>query len=160
VQIDKQNVEQSVDDTWRKLPDYITDVAGHFGVTQKGVTDTIIEKADQTSDKMVTDIVDSIAKPIIVSILKTILYIVLFLIISAILRFVTRPLIKIFKLPIIGGLNRFLGGVLGLLKGLVVATLVCISLNMLTNLTQNGFLIFTQQNIDNTIIFKFLANII
>lgn len=160
VQIDKDNIEISVNDAWEKMPKYITSIADNFGVTKQSVSNTIIKNSLKDKETLVSNIVDDVARPVVVPILKTLFYIILFFILNTVLRLISRPIVRIFKLPIIGGLNRFLGGVLGFVKGLVAAALFCVCVKLIINFTQNGFLIFTNQNIDNTIIFKYFCNII
>ncbi len=58
-----------------------------------------------------------------ISTIRSLLFVVLFLILSIVLRIVSRLMKGINKIPLVGGINRLLGGVMGLIIGLLFAYL-------------------------------------
>ncbi len=59
-------------------------------------------------------------------ILKAICYIVLTIAVAVILKIISGALGLINRIPVIGGINRLLGGFLGLLEGLLILWCICI----------------------------------
>jgi len=147
------NIEEALD----SMPDFIANAAENYGVSNKGFAEFL-----STADNGVgfaEHAVDYVAKPIIVNALKTVLYIILFIVLCVILKFVARIVNKLFNIPIIGGLNKTLGAIFGLVKGTVIAAALCIAISIIVSLTKDGFLIFTNENIESTYLFKLLASI-
>lgn len=78
---------------------------------------------------------ENIVKPIAVSILSPILFIVLSLVLMLILRQVAKWLNKLFKIPLVGTVNKILGAAFGLLKGLVFVYVLCVLLSFMAERT-------------------------
>ena len=81
---------------------------------------------------------------------------VFFIILMFFVKTLAKIINKIFNLPLIGKLNRFLGGIIGLLKGTIFALIFVMVIMFVISMTENGFLCFTQENVNESIIFKFL----
>ena len=65
---------------------------------------------------------------------------------------------KMFSFSVIGKLNHFLGGIIGIAKGGIFAILICEILLLVISFT-GGVWIFNNQNIEKTIVFQFLTNV-
>ena len=147
------NIEQTLD----SMPDFIIDAAEKKGISNEGFKE-FLASAEQGVG-FYEHAVDYVAKPIIINVLITVLYIILFIVLCIIFKFVARIINKLFSIPIIGGLNKTLGAVFGLVKGTVVVAAFCIAISVIVSLTKEGFLIFTNENIEGTYLFKLLASI-
>lgn len=137
------------------LPDFVKDKAENYGLSSSGLAEELINNQDGKGFS--ETIVDYAAKPIVTNVIKVALYIILFIVLSFVFKFLARILNKLFSIPIIGGLNRTLGGIFGLAKGTIIAAAICIAISIIVSLTENGVLIFTNENINSTYLFKFLA---
>ena len=73
-----------------------------------------------------------------------------------IFRFIVRAINKVFKLPVINGLNMFLGGCLGAVKGGIAVLIFCFVVSVVMMLSSGGFWIFNQENIDSTYLFRYI----
>lgn len=80
-------------------------------------------------------------------------FLLTFLVITIVARIATYVLGIIGKLPIIGGINRFAGGVLGVATGLILTWTLFI---VITLLYKTDFAITCFQNIEDSIILKLL----
>ena len=151
----------TVDNIWDDFPDVITSSAEHFGVDLNTVKDSINNQISNKVDieTIAKSISDTTLKPICITVAKTIISIVIFTILMFVVKILAKALNKIFKLPIIGGLNSSLGAVLGLGKGVIMSIVVCMLISLIVALTGNGFWIFTKENIDKTYIFSLLSNL-
>ena len=65
-----------------------------------------------------------------------------------------------FSFSVIGSLNRTLGGILGAVKGIVFVLIACMVISLIISFTGKPFFIFTEENINNTYIFKFFTDIL
>lgn len=155
-----ESVDSTVNDVWDSLPDLVTKGAESFGITSDYLKNTLNENSVNTENATVIaeNAVSAIAEPVIVPLLKSIIGIILFAVLIFVVRILAKAINKVFKLPLIGGLNKFLGGVVGGLKGIVISFIFVIIIGLIMSFTENGFLIFTEENIEQTYLFKILMN--
>jgi uncharacterized membrane protein required for colicin V production len=153
------STNEIVDEVWNSLPDFVVDTAENFNITSHTLKTTLEENVNNhsSSAKIAQNASTAIVRPIAVPLIKTILSIILFVVLMFFVRILARIINKAFSLPLIGSLNRTLGGVIGLLKGLIFAFVFVISILFIMSFFENGFLIFTNENIEKTYLFKFLA---
>lgn len=112
------------------IPDFMVTFASSVGIELEEVK-TQITSQTFSAENLATELVSKVAQPIVVAAL-TVLF---FLLISAVLMFafkwVAQLLSKIFKLPLIGTVNKVLGGVLGACKGVMVIIFVSTFLHLI-----------------------------
>ncbi len=153
-----EGVNSAVDEIWSSLPEFVQNTAENFDITSNTLKTTIEENINSDSaEQLAQKATESVVKPIVVPLIKTILSVILFILLMIIVKFLAKFLNKLFSLPLIGGLNKSLGGVIGLLKGLIFSFIFVVAILFIMSFTENGFLIFTNENIDKTYLFKFLA---
>lgn len=76
-------------------------------------------------------LVESLLKPVALSFLETLCFLVLFLLFMVVIRLLIALSGVLNRLPLLGGMNRFLGSLCGLAEGAVVLYLLGILLRML-----------------------------
>ncbi len=154
-----EKTEVIVDDIWESLPKVVTNIAEGFGISKE----TIIDESGETDligfEELAENLTDKVLKPVIVPVVKTVVGILLFGLLMIVVKFLARAVNKIVNIPLIGGVNRFLGGILGVVKGLLVSYIVCVIISLILLFTENGFLIFTPENIEGSSIFKLLMGL-
>ncbi len=108
------------------IPDYITEAAQVTGTSVSGVISDIGSSFDavQAAEKIYGGIYSVIVYPI----LYIIAFIAVYAVSNAVLSFGIKFLNNIFRLPVLKGLNKLLGGVLGALKGLVIVAILSMTL--------------------------------
>ncbi len=108
------------------IPDYITEAAQVTGTSVSGIISDIGSSLDavQAAEKIYAGIYSVIVFPI----LMVVAFVVIYAISNAILSFGIRFINNIFRLPVLKGLNKFFGGVLGAIKGLVIVVILSIVL--------------------------------
>ena len=74
-------------------------------------------------------------------------------------KILARLLGRVARLPVLRQVDAVLGIVLGLVKGLLIAGILCIIISVAVNLTVNGFWCFTRENIEASVLFRFLAQL-
>ncbi len=103
----------------------------------------------QTADT----IAEAVVQPAMESLIGLILFLVVFSLVLAILRVVARVLKIVDHLPVVGRLNRFLGGVFGVLRALLMIILLVSFVQLLIWLSCDELRYLNTELIENTHIF-------
>lgn len=149
-------ISQNSVEIYNALPQFIVGVAKNYDITPEGFAQTIKNNNDSNATEL---LLDYAVKPIVVNLIKIILFIILFIVLSILVKWLAKIVNRIFSIPIIGGLNRTLGAVFGLIKGTIIAAAVCIAISFIISFSENGILFVTSQTIENTYIFKILSGL-
>lgn len=112
------------------IPDFMVSFASSLGIDLEDVQTKITSETFST-ENLATELVDKIAQPIAVAALTLISFLLLSSILLFALKWVAGLLAKIFKLPLIGTVNKVLGGVLGACKGVMVTIFITTILKVL-----------------------------
>lgn len=151
----ESSAEKTTDAVWNSLPDIVKNNSGLFGVSKSSLDETISVTEDSAT-KLANKAVASVVKPVIVRFISLILSVLSIIILLFLVKLLARALNKIFSFSILGSINRFLGGILGIIKGLVVCVLFVMVIALLKSITKSDLGIFSKENIQNTYIFKII----
>ena len=155
-----ETTSSAADDAWNSLPELITKNADKFGISKDSITNDISEDIGNSATEIVTSISQNTIKPMAVGILKTLYSVILMLVLMIAVKFLARVINKLFSFSLVGKVNKALGGTFGAIKGIIIAWVFCAVISLLVSLTKNGIWIFNAENIENTIIFKLLTDVI
>ncbi|MBQ5590401.1 MAG: CvpA family protein [Clostridia bacterium] len=148
--------QETADKVWDALPSYITALPT---IDKEGITDfveTNIEKRNESIDELAISISGLVVKPIVTSAIKIIASIILIILLLFVVKFLAKLIGGLFNKSIFKVPNRFLGGLLGAVKGLVIcAALLVIFINLLPLLNVKMGI-----ETDKTFIFKYLYEFI
>ena len=113
----------------------------------------------QGSASAATAVAESL-KPVFVSIVSTILSVLLAIPFMILVRIAAKQINKLFNLPIVGVVNRVLGGILGFFKGILIIFIFVIIIDALMRMSSGGsVLFFTPAAIDHTVLYKMLSSL-
>ncbi len=112
------------------IPEFMVSFASSVGVDIETVKSQI-SSAQFSSENLATELVEKIAQPIAVGALTVIFFLLLSSVLIFALKWLAKLLSKLFKLPLIGTVNKVLGGVLGACKGVIVIVFVCTFLELI-----------------------------
>lgn len=112
------------------IPGFMASFASSAGVDLDEIK-TQISSEKFSSANLAIELVDKIAKPIAVGALTAIFFLFLSVVLIFVLKWIAGLLAKLFKLPLIGTVNKVLGGVLGACKGVLVIVFICTFLDIL-----------------------------
>lgn len=102
----------------------------------------------------ITTVVNDTVKPLAVGIVSVLATVLLFFLIYYLLKLlVVRPVLKLFELPGIRGVNRFFGGVIGLIDAFLLVSLLAYLLKLLMPAISSQSGIFNESTIYNSFIF-------
>lgn len=145
------------DELWDGLPDFVVGVAEKTGITREKLNEAVnsninggVRAATEATSK-------EIIRPVTVSVLRLVFSLVLMLLLFTVVRLLSKPVNRLFSFGLVGKANRFLGALIGALKGAAVAVFFCTVVMLAVSLSENGFWIFTHDNIANSHIFNFFA---
>lgn len=155
-----ETTSSAADEAWNSLPELITKNADKFGISKDSITNDITEDIGNSATEIVTSISQNTIKPMAVGILKTLYSVILMLVLMIAVKFLARVINKLFSFSLVGKVNKALGGTFGAIKGIIIAWVFCAVISLLVSLTKNGIWIFNAENIENTIIFKLLTDVI
>ncbi len=110
-----------------------------------------VEKMEEIKNDALTQVSDAVLEVV----LKIIAIILLFLLVKVGVFLLLRFLDAVFKLPILSGINSFLGIFVGLINGLLAVYIICAVLALLVPSASMEAL---TASIDNTILFKYFYN--
>ena len=137
------------------IPGFMASFASSAGVDLEGVK-AQISSEKISSENLAIELVDKIAQPIAVGALTVIFFLILSAILIFVLKWIAGLLAKLFKLPLIGTVNKVLGGVLGACKGVLVIVFVCTFLELIfangdseiSNIVNNSYVVGLLDNIN------------
>ncbi len=108
------------------IPDYIVKAAEANGIAVSGIVSDVGSSFDAVHAAEL--IYAGVYSIVVFPILCIIAFIVIYAMSNAVLSFGTKILNNIFKLPVLKGLNKLFGGVLGAVKGFVIVAILSIAL--------------------------------
>ena len=138
---------------WDAIPDIFKGET--FGISKdsidKSVSGNITESATAISRK--------VTKPVVTKMLGLLYSTVLVVVFCIISKFLAKIVNKAFSFSFIGKINRALGGIVGIVKGIGAALIFCMLVSVLILVTKDGVSIFTPDNIKATYLFKIFYGI-
>lgn len=120
--------------------------------------ESIANSITDTSEKGVDQLSRAIAEPIVNMISAVIAFALIFIAVFIILKIVTAIIDSVFKLPVLNGINTFLGFALSVvLAGFFVVIYTQLCVNLVVPLGSISPELFGQDVIDKTLIVKFFS---
>lgn len=120
--LETENVQDS--ENGEMLPEELKSFIEKYGISLDGIFEdaSVKENIEQTGEKIAERILDAVLLPV----LETLCFIIIYIICSSLLSILVSVVGSLFKLPIINGINKALGGVLGAVKGLAVISVLSV----------------------------------
>lgn len=154
------NSEISAEETILKgLPKFLKNSIEYFGFSFTELSETLSQNIKNGTNSAALAISKDVIKPAAVNVLSLLYSAILILILSFLVRVIAKAINKLVSLTFADKFNRFLGGLLGFFKGILLAILICNLIYLVVSFTNNGFFIFTPENIENTYIFKYFIGL-
>lgn len=149
------DAKDAVDAVWNKMPVYITE-SEFLDLSKQELINSVESDITNETQEIAKNISVSFVKPITTKILSMVVSTIIVIVLIVIVGIIARQFNKIINKTVIGGANKALGGILGLIKGVAASTVFCLIISTILHLTKNGFWIFTYDVINSTYIFKYL----
>ncbi|MBO4694207.1 MAG: CvpA family protein [Clostridia bacterium] len=143
---------------WDSFPSIIKRNTRELGINEEtflyDVDSAISSGASDSAAKISKDV----TKPLIVRITSGFYTTVLVGVLLIFTRFLAKFLNRTLSVSLIGRINAFLGGTMGLVKGVFFSIVFCAAISIFMFFTENGLWLFTQENIADSYLFRFLYN--
>ena len=119
------SINEKVNALVNELPEGALAIASKFGFDVNGAISNVVSSAPDSNESLVETLMTNIGDNIFLTITEAVTMIALFIIVSIALTFVIRLLNKVVKkLPVIKQANKLAGGLLGLVKAVVIIFVV------------------------------------
>lgn len=109
---------------------------------------------DSRGEALLANIID----PIVITPLRIIIFLVIFALVAGILEAIANASKIINHIPVIASVNEILGGILGLVKALLILFVICIAVQLLISVTDDSLVFINTYTIENTLFFKHIYN--
>ncbi len=151
-------VENDTDSIVSSIPQKYLDAADTFGIDIENVVNENIGDTAQDTAASVSEAVSlKIARPMLIPIIRVILFLILFIVIKLIIDLIGRALNIVARLPVIQGANKILGFVIGVLRGVIAAVIICYAFNLVLRYHPDGFLKIDRSTAEASYIFKWIS---
>lgn len=104
-------------------------------------------------------VLDNVIKPVILIPIQTLIFILLFVIILVVLSLIIKATSVVNKIPLIGGVNQLLGGVLGVVQGFIVLFIIVIIVHLAVAVTGNTLIFLNEMTINKSYVFGYVYNL-
>lgn len=138
------------------LPDYIVSMAeseNRFSDLEK---EDNLGKLTTSASSAAEIITETVVKPCVTGIIQSVSMMVLFIIGIIAVKLISNAMSSLFSGKLLGGVNSFLGGVIGLPEGLLFAIVFTWVIGYLVGVTETGIFGLTETVTDETYIFKII----
>ena len=155
--IENSNID--IDNIWDSLPDVVKENAEKLGVSKKDLDTNFDEFISGKKELTVQNLSQEVIKPLVSKLIEMIYSIIIMIVLMFIINIIASIINKLFTFSLVGSLNKILGGVVGIPKGVIYSVLFCMIVSVVVKFT-GGIWIFTDENLDKTILFELLSNLI
>lgn len=149
-------INETIQNSFAALPEWLMSVTAFilslFGASSDSLINTFAQDSSGASvtAQMITD--DLIA-PVVTTIFSALITVLLFFLVLFAVKKLIKLVLKIFEAPVIKQLNRFLGGILGVVEGIIV---VWIAVNIFSGILLAANSQFLSSDAINGVLFGFL----
>ena len=117
------NLSQTITEVLDGLPTFVVDFVEQQQVDLEAVAEQVWEQAngnaEQLKETVATSLTEQVVRPISVAVLTVLCFLLLLILLLIAVRLLASVVDKIFKLPLLGSLNKILGGALGMVQGVL-----------------------------------------
>lgn len=154
-----ENSDININDLWDSLPAVIKENAEKLGLSKEELDTSFDDFISAGKELTTKNLSQEVIKPFVTRILEMIYSIIIMIVLMFIINIIASIINKLFTFSLVGSLNKILGGVVGFPKGIIYSILFCMIVSLAVKFS-GGFWILTEENLDKTILFELLANII
>ena len=128
-------------------------LSGLIGASDSDLS-KLLEQPISGAGDAVAQAIDAAVRPIAIGFLTILITLILFLIFFIILRFLfARPLSRLAELPVINGINRFFGGIIGFIDAFLLVSMAAYLIRLILSNSGTRFGWLSESTIYNSFIF-------
>ena len=122
-----------------------------------GGTEQLQGMLDSGAPGVASQVVDQVIAPLFLPIISVVVFFVTFAIASVLINFLVSALSNLNRVPLMGGLNRTLGGVAGLVLGVVYVLLLLCAVWAVVVITSDGMPYFNTATLQGSMFYQFFS---
>ncbi len=142
----------SVDNIGEVLPAWVRAL---FDVAASEASERIGETLTGTAEMVSHTLLDTLVAPLVLALMGLVLFFVLFGLLMVIVNILVAVLGKVFELPVLNGINRLLGGVVGVVNGILVCMIAAALLSLYAAVTADASSWVNTQTLQTTTLASF-----
>jgi len=120
--IDTQGINSAIANSFSALPNWVMGMLGFF-LSIFGLDSSVYTNDFQVPNSAaaaVSTSVENLIQPVITGMFRLVIGVVISIIIFIIIKILVKKLARVFKIPVVKQINKFLGGVLGLAEAAIL----------------------------------------
>lgn len=157
-----QNIQDNIslisDKIWESLPDFVKNNSAD--INQNNILNSVNIDTSDTVTSVAEKVSQTVAKPVVSKMLSALYAVIILVVLLILVKFLAKLINPLFNFSVIGKLNRTLGGVLGLLKGILISAVFCAAVSLIISFTKEGFLCFTSESVENSFIVSRIISVL
>lgn len=120
------DISEKINKLLGAFPSSAIRLCSRFGVNVNSLTKSL-KSMNLVSQKDFTQaIMNKVAYPVMIFLIKIVVFAILFIVIALLIKLISKSLSKLIsKIPLVGNINTFLGGVFGIIKACVFILVIC-----------------------------------
>ena len=148
---------QQVDDAINSLPEGLEGILQMMGIDSQSIIDKASEGVNLNGDNLVESLMNTVVTPLGTAVLQFVLFVIFAIAFIFFIKIFGRLFDKIFKkLPVIKGVNKSLGAVFGVFRGLIIVAIISMLINIIVGFSNNEALI---TSVENSIIVNAMSDV-
>lgn len=151
-------LEEIVQQAVAGLPGFLSSLIEGFGYSVQDLAPQLQDTITSQSAAAAATIVDSIVAPVVILMLRGILLLVFLMLGWFLIRLLSRTANLVVNIPIVRGVNRFLGGVMGLFNAAIMALCVTALAWFVITLWGDTVPFLNTQTIESSYLFRFVLD--
>ena len=156
----EDKVGEDISTTIDALPEEIFQLGDAIGVDISEKLESGLKEDTNLASSVAEIVSESIAKPLVITIIQLVLFIILFVVFKVLIGWLGKILNIVSKLPVLGTANKLVGGIVGLLKAVIIASIVCYVVIIILKVQPDGFAGINQKIVEDTKIFNLISGIV
>lgn len=122
-----------------------------------GSTQQLQGMLDSDAPGVATQVVEQVVAPLVLPIISVVVFFVVFAISNVLIGFLVSALTNVNRIPLMGGLNRTLGVVAGLVLGIIYVLLALCALWAVVVITGDGLPYFNSTVMEGSLFYQFFS---
>lgn len=150
-----QDIQGAVAGLYANLPSVLSGMLNMVFGSQEELVSQLQTSMNGDVATTLSSLIADAMSPFITMLIGSLLFILLFILCGIALKIIDKALISVRHLPVIGGLDSVLGGVLGAVQALIVLMLFALVARVLISLSSNEWTWLNTQVVESTYLFKY-----
>ena len=123
----------------------------------ENLADSIVVNVADGANAVAEPIVDATIGPVAIMLLQFLFFLIVFFLLRFLLVKLCKSLSFINKIPLVGKVNKILGGVAGAVQGIIIVYIVCISVSFLVAVTNDSLSFLNSDVVSQTLLLDFFS---